>query len=101
VEGKKEAFIGKIKPGNDAPVIFLLEGAKGGNHPYTLTIHYTDDMGEHTITKQMNLRVPPNDMTGTIIALLVILAILGIVGYRYWYLPKINGDGKFPWERKS
>jgi hypothetical protein len=58
-------------------------------------------MGEHTITKQMNLRVPPNDMTGTIIALLVILAILGIVGYRYWYLPKINGDGKFPWERKS
>lgn len=101
VEGKKEAFIGKIKPGNDAPVIFLLEGAKGGNHPYTLTIHYTDDMGEHTVTKQMNLRVPPNDMTGTIIALLVILAILGIVGYRYWYLPKINGDGKFPWERKS
>lgn len=101
VEGKKEAFIGKIKPGNDAPVIFLLEGAKGGNHPYTLTIHYTDDMGEHTMTKQMNLRVPPNDMTGTIIALLVILALLGIVGYRYWYLPKINGDGKFPWERKS
>jgi hypothetical protein len=101
VEGKKEAFIGKIKPGNDAPVIFLLEGAKGGNHPYTLTIHYTDDMGEHTLTKQMNLRVPPTDMTGTIIILLVILAILGIVGYRYWYLPKINGDGKFPWERKS
>jgi hypothetical protein len=101
VEGKKEAFIGKIKPGNDAPVIFLLEGAKGGNHPYTLTIHYTDDMGEHTMTKQMNLRVPPNDMTGTIIALMVILVILGIVGYRYWYLPKINGDGKFPWERKS
>jgi hypothetical protein len=58
-------------------------------------------MGEHTITKQMNLRVPPTDMTGTIIALLVILAILGIVGYRYWYLPRINGDGKFPWERKS
>jgi hypothetical protein len=101
VEGKKEAFIGKIKPGNDAPVIFLLEGAKGGNHPYTLSIHYTDDMGEHTMTKQMNLRVPPNDMTGTIIALLVILALLGIVGYRYWYLPRINGDGKFPWERKS
>jgi hypothetical protein len=101
VEGKKEAFIGKIKPGNDAPVIFLLEGAKGGNHPYTLTIHYTDDMGEHTMSRQMNLRVPPTDMTGTVIILLVILVILGIVGYRYWYLPRINGDGKFPWERKS
>ena len=101
VEGKKEAFIGKIKPGNDAPVIFLLEGAKAGTHPYTLTIHYTDDMGEHTMTREMNLRVPPTDRTGDIFLLLVILAILGFIGYRYWYLPKKNGDGKFPWERKS
>jgi len=101
VEGKKEAFIGKIKPGNDAPVIFLLEGAKGGTHPYNLTITYTDDMGTHTMTRQMNLRVPPADMSGTIVFLLVILVILGFVGYRYWYLPKVNGDGKFPWERKS
>ena len=101
VEGKKESFIGKIKPGNDAPVIFLLEGANAGNHPYTLTIHYTDDMGEHTMTREMNLRVPPTDNTGTIILLLVILAILGFIGYRYWYLPRVNGEGKFPWERKS
>jgi hypothetical protein len=101
VEGKKEAFIGKIKPGNDAPVIFLLEGAQAGNHPYTLTIHYTDDMGEHTMTREMNLRVPPTDRTGDIILLLVILAILGFIGYRYWYLPKKNGDGNFPWERKN
>ena len=102
VEGKKEAFIGKIKPGNDAPVIFLLEGANAGNHPYMLTIHYTDDMGEHTMTREMNLRVPPTDQTGTIVLILVILAILGFIGYRYWYLPRMNGgDGKFPWERKS
>ncbi len=100
-EGKKEAFIGKIKPGNDAPVIFLLEGAKSGTHPYMLTIHYTDDMGEHTMTRGMSLRVPPTDRTGDIILVLVILAILGFVGYRYWYLPKVSGDGKFPWERKS
>jgi|WetSurMetagenome_2_1015567.scaffolds.fasta_scaffold69630_2 uncharacterized membrane protein len=101
VEGKKEAFIGKIKPGNDAPAIFLLEGPKAGNIPYTLTIHYTDDMGEHTITRDMNLRVPPTDMSGTIILLLIVLVIIGLVGYRYWYLPRINSDGKFPWERKS
>jgi uncharacterized membrane protein len=101
VEGKKEAFIGKIKPGNDAPVIFLLEGAKGGNHPYNLTITYTDDMGPHTMTQRMNLRVPPTDTTGTLITVVVILVILAFVGYRYWYLPKIKGDGKFPWERKS
>jgi len=101
VEGKKESFIGKIKPGNDAPVIFLLEGAKGGDHPYNLTISYTDDMGDHTLTRQMDIRVTPADMTGNIILVLVILAILGFAGYRYWYLPKVKGDGTFPWERKS
>jgi hypothetical protein len=100
-EGTKEAFIGKIKPGNDAPAIFLLEGLKGGNYPYALTITYTDDMGVHTFTRQMNMRVPPADKSGTIIMLLIILVILGFLGYRYWYLPRINGDGKFPWERKS
>lgn len=101
VDGKKEAFIGKIKPGNDAPTIFLLEGAKAGTIPYTLTIHYTDDMGEHTMTRQMNLRVPPADNSGTIIFGILVLGIIAFLGYRYWYLPKTNGDGKFPWERKS
>jgi hypothetical protein len=101
VEGTKEAFIGKIKPGNDAPAVFLLEGAKPGNHPYTLTITYTDDMGTHTMTRDMNLRVTATDTSGTIILVIVILGILGFVAYRYWYLPRINGDGKFPWVKKN
>jgi hypothetical protein len=99
--GKKEAFIGKIKPGNDAPALFLLDGLKPGNYPYTLTVLYTDDMGEHTMTRTMNLWVPSTDMSGTIIALLVLIIILGAGAYRYWYLPKVKGDGKFPWERKN
>jgi hypothetical protein len=100
-EGTKEAFIGKIKPGNDAPAIFLLEGLKGGNYPYNLTISYTDDMGAHTLNRQMNMRVPPADNTTTVIVVLVVLVIIGLVGYRYWYLPRTKGDGKFPWERKN
>jgi hypothetical protein len=100
-EGKKEAFIGKIKPGNDAPAIFLLEGSKAGNHPYMLSITYTDDMGTHTMTRDMNLRVPQADISGTIILVIIILGILGFVAYRYWYLPRINGDGKFPWVKKN
>jgi hypothetical protein len=100
-EGTKEAFIGKITPGNDAPALFQLEGMKGGNYPYNLTITYTDDMGAHNLTRQMNLWVPPADMTGTIILGLIILGIIGFVVYRYWYLPKVNGDGKFPWDKKN
>jgi uncharacterized membrane protein len=100
-EGTKEAFIGKIKPGNDAPAVFLLEGIKTGNYPYNLTISYTDDMGVHTQIRQMNLRVPAADQSGTIILGLIILGILGFVAYRYWYLPKRNGNGKLPWDKKN
>jgi hypothetical protein len=100
-EGTKEAFIGKIKPGNDAPAVFLLEGLKGGNYPYILTITYTDDMGVRTLIRQMNMRVSPADNSGNIIFGLVILVILGVVGYRYWYLPRTRGDGKFPWDKKN
>jgi len=100
-EGTKEAFIGKIKPGNDAPAIFLLEGMKGGTYPYNLTISYTDDMGPHTLVRRMSLRVPPSDSSGNIILALIVLCIIGFAGYRYWYLPKKNGNGSFPWERKN
>jgi len=100
-QGTKEAFIGKIKPGNDAPAIFLLESMKGGTYPYNLTISYTDDMGPHTLTRQMNVRVTPADNSGTVIFVILILGILGFAGYRYWYLPKKNGNGSFPWERKN
>jgi len=101
VEGTRQASIGKIKPGNDAPAIFLLEGMKGGNYPYNLTISYTDDMGVHNLTRQMNLRVPPGDNSGNVILGLIILCVIGFLAYRYWYIPKVNGDGKFPWDKKS
>ena len=101
VDGTKEAFIGKIKPGNDAPAIFLLEGMKGGNYPYNLTISYTDDMGIHTLTRQMNMRVSPSDTTGSIIFGLIVLCLIGFLAYRYWYVPRMNGDGKFPWDKKN
>ena len=100
-EGTKEAFIGKIKPGNDAPAIYLLEGAKAGNHPYNLTITYTDDMGVHTMNRQMNVRVPAADNSRNIILGLIILAIFLFVAYRYWYLPKKNGNGTLPWVKKN
>jgi hypothetical protein len=100
-EGTKEAFIGKITPGNDAPALFLLEGMKGGDYPYNLTVSYVDDMGAHTLTRQMNMRVPPADRSGNIILALIVLGILGFLAYRYWYLPSKKGDGTFPWVKKN
>ena len=101
VEGKKEAFIGKIKPGNDAPAIFLLEGAPPGTHPYTLTIHYTDDMGRHTMTRPMSQQVSHTDSSGIVIPGIIALGFIILLLYRYWYRPGTGGNRKFPWERRS
>jgi len=60
-----------------------------------------DKMGVHTVIRQMNMRVTPSDSSGNIILLLLILAILGFLAYRYWYLPSKNGDGSLPWVKKN
>jgi len=75
LSGTREAFIGKIKPGNDAPALFRLGGAPAGDHPYTVTITYNDEWGDHTVTRPLSLPVAPADYSGIIIAVIV-LALL-------------------------
>lgn len=99
--GTKQSFIGKIKPGNDAPAIFMLDGGKGGTYDYNASITYTDDVGTHTVVRPLSLRVVPQDYTGTIIIVLLIVIAGGFIAYRYWYLPRKNGNGAFPWVKKS
>jgi len=100
-EGTKEAFIGKIKPGDDAPALFLIEGMKGGTYPYNLSVTYTDDLGNHTFVRPMMLRVPPSDNFGDVILGIIILGIIAFLAYRYWYLPRKNSDGMFSWVKKN
>lgn len=99
--GTKQSFIGKIKQGNDAPAVFMLDSASGGTYNYTATISYIDDLGNHTIEKSMSLRVVPEDNTGMIIIVLLIILAVGFVLYRYWYLPRKNGNGALPWVKKN
>jgi hypothetical protein len=81
VSGNREAFLGKIKPGNDAPALFRLDGAPAGDTPYNVTISYTDEWGETTVTHPLSLSVAPADYNGIIIAILL-LALLG--GGAWW-----------------
>jgi hypothetical protein len=99
--GTKEAFIGKIKPGNDAPAIFMLDGGVGGTYSYTLTIHYVDDTGDHTLNRTMSVRVLPAEGTGILLPLGGLFLLGGFLGYRYWYLPRKNGSGALPWLKKN
>ncbi|MEI6841372.1 MAG: S-layer protein [Methanomicrobiales archaeon] len=99
--GTTQSFIGKIKPGNDAPAVFSLDGAKGGTYEYTTVITYVDDLGTHTISSKMSVRVIPEDNTGMFILVLLIIIAGGILAYKYWYLPKKNGAGALPWVKKN
>jgi len=99
--GTKQAFIGKIKPGNDAPAVFMLDGGKGGTYNYTTSITYTDDLGTHTVSKLMSVRVVPADYSGLIIIVVLVLLAAGFLVYRYWYLPRKSGNGALPWVKKS
>jgi hypothetical protein len=99
--GTKQSFIGKIKPGNDAPAVFMLDGVKGGTYTYNATITYVDDLGTHTVFREMALRVVPGDSSGGIIMMLLGIVGIGVVTYKFWYLPKKNGDGALPWVKKN
>jgi hypothetical protein len=99
--GTRQSFIGKIKPGNDAPAVFMLDGGKDGTYAYNTTITYTDDLGTHTVSSPMTLRVVPADSSMGIILMLLGVLGIGIVTYRFWYLPRKNGNGALPWVKKS
>lgn len=82
--GTKEAYIGKIKPNNDAPAVFSLDGGRGGDYPYTLTVTWEDDWGVHTKSFDLTLPVKPNNSTPVIIGGLIVLML--VAGGAYYFL---------------
>lgn len=81
LSGTQEAFLGRIKPGNDAPALFRLGGAPAGDRPYTVTITYNDEWGDHTVTHPLSLSVAPADYSGIIIA---VIALVLLAGGAWW-----------------
>ncbi len=75
LSGTREAFLGRIKPGNDAPALFRLGGAPAGDRPYTVTITYNDEWGDHTVTHPLSLSVAPADYSGIIIAVIALVLL--------------------------
>ena len=88
VSGTKEAFIGKIKPGNDAPAVFSLDAPKkAGDLNYNLTVTYDDDLGTHETTENLILSVRSADHSATL-AGIIILMILGCGAGWYFLIYK-------------
>ncbi|WP_067049076.1 COG1361 S-layer family protein [Methanofollis ethanolicus] len=73
-EGTKEAFVGTIEPDNDAPAVFNLRAGEAGDRPYTLTVAWRDDRGEHTMTEALGISVEAPDRTPLVVGAFVLIA---------------------------
>lgn len=92
-EGNKEAYIGKIKPGNDAPAVFSLDKVAEGEYEYNLVISYEDDTGIHESVYPLTLSVKSSgDGTGIVIVLIVIIA--AAAGGYYYFVYRKSGEEK-------
>ena len=87
-EGNREAYIGKIKPGNDAPAVFSLDSVAAGEYEYSLLVSYEDDTGMHESVYPLTLSVKENgDLTGLIVGIIIIIAAAA-GGYYYFVYRK-------------
>ena len=91
VQGAKEAFIGRIKPGNDAPATFILEGTEPGEYSYHTKIIYTDDWGTYTLEKDLVLTVTNGQDSPGMMILVLLIIIAGAGGFIY--IRRKNEDG--------
>ena len=83
--GSREAFVGKIEPGNDAPAPFNLQADRSGDIPYTLTIQYTDDYGPGQVGQDLHLNVYANDNPSMVLGIVVVLVLAGAGAYWYFF----------------
>ena len=90
IQGAKEAFIGRVKSGNDAPATFVLEGTKAGEYTYHTTITYTDDWGTHTLDKDLVLTIANGDDSTGMMILILLIIVAGAGGF--WYMRRKNED---------
>jgi len=81
-EGIKDAFVGTIEPGNDAPAVFNLKATRAGEIFYTLNVTYLDDYGQHSISEPLSLSIQEKGGISLLILILVILGA-GVVVYLY------------------
>ena len=83
-EGQTKAYIGKLDEDEDAPAIFTLIPSKTGKHELEVRVTYEDDLGQHQLTESLELLVLGKDNTWIGISIIVIVVVLGLVGYRFF-----------------
>ena len=83
LSGFKKAYIGQLEKGDEAPAIFSLTATQANKYNGTLTIHYTDDLGEHKKTENIGFNVNSNPLTMlSWIGGIVLIGILSFFGHK-------------------
>jgi hypothetical protein len=83
-EGTKTAFLGKIKPDDDAPGVFTFYATQSGDIPYNASIEFEDDLGRHTVKEALALNVRDTNTNGIVIPIIVVVLVAGaFVYYRF------------------
>ncbi len=80
-KGTRTAFLGKIKPDDDAPGVFTFYAEKGGEIPYSANIEFEDDLGVRTVTEPLNLYVRTPNKNGMAAPVIVTLPLIAVGVY--------------------
>jgi hypothetical protein len=90
-EGTRTAFLGKIKPDDDAPGIFTFYAARDGNIPISASIEYEDDLGWRAVTESLDLHVYKQNENSMMAPIVVAVPVIGSIAY-YLSRRKKNSD---------
>jgi len=92
-DGTKSAFLGKIKPDDDAPGVFTFYALKDGDIPLTASIEYEDDLGTRTVNESLVLHVYKQDENSMMTPIVVGVPVIGSIAY-YLSRRKKTGNAK-------
>lgn len=82
--GTKEAFVGTVRPGSNAPAVFALTADRAGEFDYTFNATYEDDWGSHAVTRTLRLSVASSGSELTIGVLLLAVIVGAAVFFIWW-----------------
>jgi len=88
-DGLKTTYLGKLEENEDAPAIFTIIPKTAGINNLNFEVIYNDDLGEHKISKEIQIFVKKESKTNYYILSLILILILVYFGYK-----KINKNKK-------
>jgi hypothetical protein len=86
LQGIKDAYIGTIQAGNDAPAVFVLTANQSGDFSYRFHVAYQDDWG--VLTEEHTLHLTVSRSAGPVITLLVFIVLVVSGGVAWYYYRK-------------